>query len=181
MINDEDRLAQPACDRPPPIIDLEKQIAEWREHMRRKLPPHVSKLRHILRRSVHTHRFSALERWCQKHGPRIHPSRLPLLRDFLVTQFLDLKDLEPGARARLRLYKLGQQDKRQMTNDYLTGIRSGQALQCRDCRWFVKAPNDGDLNDPHHDKSCVELGTKGVDVACFGFTRLPCSSTLGGP
>ncbi len=82
---------------------------------------------------------------------------------------IDLKDLEPEARARLRAHTLASEDASCMTDDYRAGLERGRDLRCRDCRWFVKAPTDCDLNDPNAMKSCVELGTKGADAACFGF------------
>lgn len=82
---------------------------------------------------------------------------------------IDLKDLEPDARARLRARTLASDDASQMTDDYRAGLERRSDLRCRDCQWFVQAPNDGDLTNVDQSKSCVELGTKGADVACFGF------------
>ena len=155
------------------VIDLEDRIKAWREQALKQLPAHVRALSPILRRAVHTHRVRRLQRWCHKHGFDIPRRQLPLFRDFLITQLVDLKDLEPDARARLRHHWLAQQDPSQMTDDYLAGVRSGADLRCRGCRWFVRAPSDDDRADPTDDKSCVALGTKGVDVACYGFSRPP--------
>lgn len=82
---------------------------------------------------------------------------------------IDLKDLEPDARARLRARTLAGDDASRMTDDYRAGLERGADLRCRDCRWFVQAPNDGDSADVDQTKSCVALGTKGADAACFGF------------
>jgi len=88
--------------------------------------------------------------------------------DYLVTQRLDLKDLEPEARARLRDRTLSKcSNLKEATQDYRDGILSGADLRCKECQWFVTSPMDGDGED--HDKSCVELGAKGVDTACVGF------------
>src|SRR5579871_4554718 len=154
------------------VVDFDQQVAEWREAALKQLPAHVRALGPILRRSVRTHRFVALERCCKRHGFTIERRRLPLFRDFLITQRLDLKDLEPDARARLRLHYLGSQDKSCMTADYRDAARAGDAPLCRDCCFFITPPNDADPSDPNATKSCVELRTKGSDVACFGFTRL---------
>ena len=75
--------------------------------------------------------------------------------------------MEPEARSRLRLLTLDNDDMEKATTDYRDGSLSGADLRCRDCCWFVTAPNDDDGDD--HDKSCVELGTKGADKACVGF------------
>jgi hypothetical protein len=90
-------------------------------------------------------------------------------RDFIITQRIDLKDLEPAARARLRQTTLetNSDDLKDATSDYLCGKSGGIDLRCRHCEWFVKAPNDGDGDN--HDKTCVALGTKGTDEACPGF------------
>jgi hypothetical protein len=153
------------------LTNLERAIAVWREDALRRLPAHVRALGAILRRSVRTGRTNALGRWCRKHGFAIARKDLSRLRDYLITQMIDLKELEPDARARLRLDTLGAEDPSSMTPDYRDGIARGRNLRCRDCRWFVKAPRDGDVRDPDSTKSCVELGTKGADRACFGFER----------
>src|SRR5258708_6653863 len=99
------------------VVDFEKQVAEWREHALMRLPAHVRALGPILRHAVKTHRLGALERWCRKYGFEIERRRLPIFRDVLITQRLDLKDLEPDARARLRVHRLGDQDEARMTAD----------------------------------------------------------------
>ena len=88
-------------------------------------------------------------------------------RDYLIIHRIDLKPMEPEARARLRLLTLKDQDADKATPDYRDGVLSGADLRCRDCSWFVTAPNDNDGDE--HDKSCVQLGTKGTDKACVGF------------
>jgi hypothetical protein len=152
-------------------VDLERQIKEWREAALKKLPRQVRTLAAIVRRAVNPPNIWKLERWCRKRGITIERHMLPLFRDFLITQLLELKDLEPAARARLRQHWLAQQDTSQATDDYLAGARAGEELHCRDCLWFVRAPRDNNINDPSPDKSCVDLGTKGADLACCGFMR----------
>ena len=151
------------------VINLEDRIKAWREQALKQLPRHVRALSPILRRAVHTHRVRGLQRWCYKHGFDIPRRQLPLFRDCLITQLIDLKDLEPDARARLRYHWLAQQDASVMTDAYLAGSWQGADLRCRDCHWFVTAPEYDDCTDRNFGKSCVELGTKGVDAACFGF------------
>ena len=88
-------------------------------------------------------------------------------RDYLTINRVDLKPLEPAARARLRVLTLKDQDVAEATDDFRDGVLSGADLRCRDCMWFVTAPNDDD--GENHDKSCVALGTRGADKACVGF------------
>jgi len=114
----------------------------------------------------------------RREGIHIYDEYLEPFRDYLITKRLDLKDMEPGARARLRALSLDTQDLSDATKDYTDAVLSGiVGLSCRDCQWFVKAPNDGDGNN--HDKSCVELGTKGKDMACVGFIWVKQSSKIG--
>lgn len=152
-------------------IDFERQIAEWRCSAIDSLPPRIRKLSAIVRRSVATGRLGALRRWCKQNGLRVSRHQLRAFRDFLATRLLNLADLEPAARARLRTAALRGQDLVQMTDDYRQDSARGEDLRCRDCRYFVTAPGDSDPRDPNHAKSCVELGTKGADQACVGFVR----------
>jgi hypothetical protein len=144
---------------------LAEQIAELRRNALASLPSQLKQLSLLVRRSVATGRLGALRRWCQKHGLTIERSKMRQLRDFLITRLPDLYDLEPAARARLRAQQLRGQDTAQMTEDYREGLARNEDLRCRACRYFVIAPGDGDP------KSCVSLGTKGADAACYGFTR----------
>jgi hypothetical protein len=151
-----------------PAVDFERQISEWRARALASRPAHVRALSKILRRGAETGRLGGLIRWC--HEQRIPIRRdLSLFRDFLITQMIELKDLEPSARARLRARTLASEDSARMSDDYRAGLERGTDLRCRDCRWFIQAPRDGDSADADQTKSCVELGTKGIDIACLGF------------
>jgi hypothetical protein len=155
----------------PGAVHLERQMAEWRQAALAGLPSHLRSLAKLVRRSVATGRLNALDRWCKRRGLVVRRSRLRAFRDYLITRLLELKDLEPAARARLRRDALATEDERQMTDDYRRGVQAGDDLRCRDCRYFVTAPSDGDRTDASADKPRVALGTKGADLACFGFTR----------
>lgn len=155
------------------IVKFQEQMKQWREQMLASLPAHLRVLGRILRRSIKYNSLLGLRRFLRKHRIDVPMSEsgLRTFRDLLIIQRIDLKDLEPQARARLRLRTLRDQDLGEATNEYRTGRAAGLDLRCRDCRYFVEAPNDGDGDD--HDKSCVELGVKGVDLACAGFTTKP--------
>jgi hypothetical protein len=157
---------------PTVVVELERQIAAWRHSLLAQQPAHLRELAAIVRRAVIPRNLRKLERWCNKHDLPIERSVMPLFRDFLILRLLELKDLEPAARARLRQHWLAQQDPADATNDYLASVRAGEALRCGDCRFFVRPPDDENDADPDSTKSCVGLGTKGADVACFGFRRL---------
>lgn len=154
------------------LSELEERVQQWRDQALKGSPMRTRSLIRILRKSVETGRLNALARWCLKHGFHITKRELPSFRDFLITQSIHLKDLEPPARARLRVLTLKGQDPDERTHDYLDGQRRGEDMRCKDCRFFVRAPND-DPDDPDASKPCVAFGTKGDDIACFGFTRPP--------
>ena len=156
---------------PDSAVELERQLAVWRTEAVQKLPTRGRTLAAIVRRPVDPQGLRKLERWCRKHDIHIEHRWLPRFRDYLITQLIELKDLEPEARARLREHWLANQDARLMTEDYADGFLSGSDMRCRDCRWFVRAPKDGEAGDGDQDKSCVSLGTKGADIACYGFQR----------
>jgi hypothetical protein len=86
-------------------------------------------------------------------------------RDFLVTQFVELKDLEPHARARLRMMTLASEEV-EPSEDYTRMVAARRVPMCRDCKWFSNVPEG-------EDKTCVALGSKGTDQGCFGFTLAP--------
>ena len=152
------------------LEDFERQMREYVQRVLDAAPEHVRTLGLIIRKSITTGKLNALWRFCLKHAVDITKGHLPLFRDWLITQRIDLKDLEPEARERLRKHTLRFQDACKMTPDYRAGMLGGKSMHCRDCKYFVRAPNDGDpdLNNPPADKSCVALGTKGADVACYG-------------
>jgi hypothetical protein len=148
-------------------MELEELI---RNEMMKRLaqaPEPVRRLGKIIRRSVRTGQLHELRRFFYRHGIRVRPEQTARFRDHLILERIDLKDLEPAARARLRTHTLASDDASQMTDDYRLAIQAGDQLYCRSCRWFVTAPQDGSESGS---KSCVELGTKGADVACYGYT-----------
>lgn len=97
---------------------------------------------------------------------RIAKDDLSLFMDWLITQRIDLKDMEDEARHRLRMHTLQDQPAHEKTKDYTTAEKSGELylLSCKHCRWFREAPWG-------EDKDCVELGSRGSDKPCYGFTR----------
>jgi len=163
-----DGLTQGELER---IQAFEEAVKKWQEKALEKAPERVKTLGPILRKSVRTGSISALVRFCKKHEIDVKRRDMESFRDWLITQRFDMKDLEPAARERLRFKTLRGQPKEEMSQSYAAGIRKGEKLKCRDCIWFVKAPLDGDKNDPDSNKACVEFGTKGSDDACYGFTR----------
>lgn len=151
---------------------LEKRVQDWNESMLAKAPEHLRTLGVLLRKSLITGSLSGLKRFLLKHRlwhPRMQ-QHLAVLRDYLIIQRIDLKDLEPDARTRLRNLTLKDQDRSRMTHDFKVGLIRGDDMRCRNCRFFVTPPRDGLENA---DKSCVELGTKGADKACYGYTLPP--------
>lgn len=141
--------------------------ARAREEQWENTPEHIKELGGVVRRSV-DHDVAELESFLSKHGIPVDRERLEEFRDLLIVRRVDLKDLEPAARARLRARTLQHDDHRQMTADYVAAVNAGELPRCRDCRWFVTAPQDG---SPTGDQACTALGTKGSDQACFGFTK----------
>ena len=127
-------------------------------------PPHLVRLGKLLRRSVEKDTTVKLRRFLTEQNIHVKRKDLPIFRDLLIVGRVDLKDLEPEARKRLRARTLLGEDPEMMTADYKDAMSSDDLPTCRDCEWFVKAP-DGE------EKSCVEFGTKGADMACFGFVR----------
>ena len=150
---------------------LEK-LKERNEEALARAPQLVRTLGPILRKSATTGKVSALRRFCRRHGFEVPRGRFGLFRDSLIVQRIDMKDLEPAARERLRRHVLAGEDKLKATPDYL----AARDPRCRDCRYFVTAPRDGDPADPNSTKSCVQMGTKGADAACVGFTLPDASS-----
>lgn len=148
---------------------FEAEIEAAKKRIIDESPEHIARLGEILRRSVETGDLAEFLAFLQEHEATdgIGPDNVEELRDLLITQRIDLKDLEPDARARLRYKMLAGEDSRCMTEDYYSAAKSGDIPRCRDCKWFVTAPNDGEKDG---DKSCVQMGTKGADLACLGFT-----------
>ena len=154
------------------LADFEKRLEDAKTRILGMAAPHLQALGKILRRSVEHETLAAFKRFLLKHqlwnGGIAR--NLALFRDFLILSRIDLKDLEPAARARLRTYTLRAQDADKMTPDYRAGYLARADMRCRDCKYFVTAPHD---QEPNGDKSCVELGTKGADRACYGYTLPP--------
>jgi len=151
-----------------------KELEELLDRSRRVLletaPEHLRELGPILRKSAATESISKFRRFLRDHDIQICRQNLPIFRDLLIISRIDLKDIEPAARERLRARTLAKEDPRMMSVDYKRAAGSGRLPRCRDCRWFVTAPEDGKAGG---DKPCVQFGTKGVDTACFGFEFSP--------
>ena len=141
---------------------IEERLKKIQKEMIASAPKHIKKLGKILR-SKSILRF----RWfLARHGyaGKISPEDLPLFMDYLITQRIDLKDMEPEARKNLRAYSLRSEPESEKTNDYRILVEApGSPPTCKDCEWFMKIP-------PGEDKNCVALGTKGIDKPCYGFT-----------
>lgn len=152
------------------LDNFERQIKEERQRLEAQTPAHIRQLGKILRRSIAKDTTVKFRRFLKKHGIHIPRRDLEHFRDHLIVNRVDLKDLEPAARERLRARTLAKEDPKNMSVDYRREIAGGQLPHCRDCRWFVVAPNDG---EPAGDKACVEFGTKGADTACYGFAVAP--------
>lgn len=148
-------------------LEIEALMQAARDRVLLEAPEHIRELGPIIRRSIEND-MGELEVFLQKHEIEYESQRLEELRDALIVQRIDLKDLEPAARERLRSRTLATEDPNVTTKDYAAAVASGSVPRCCDCRWFVTAPRDG---TPDGDKPCVNFGTKGVDIACRGFTR----------
>jgi hypothetical protein len=142
--------------------NIEEKVKELHQQMLAASPKRVKKLGKILRsRSVLRLRW-----FLAKHGyaGKIAPSDLPLFMDYLITQRIDLKDMEPEARKNLRAYSLRNEPDSEKTEDYREHVENAKEPKtCKHCKWFMEKP-------PGEDKNCVALGTKGIDRACHGFT-----------
>lgn len=149
--------------------DVEEKLKQIHAQMLAASPKQIRKLGKILRsRSVLRLRWFLAR---HGHAGEIDPKDLPLFMDYLITQRIDLKDMEPDARRRLREHSLKKQPVNERTKDYIECIEHGctrlphgeTRWSCKLCAWFIVAP-------PGDDKSCVEMGTKGIDEPCYGFT-----------
>jgi len=150
--------------------ELETLLENHREEVLRNAPEHLRVLGPILRNSAETDALAEFQKFLSDHDISIPDCHLVAFRDYLIIHRIDLKDIEPLARERLRARTLAKEDPRRMSVDYQAVIESGLIPTCRDCKWFVAAPEDGGTNS---DKSCAQMGTKGVDVACYGFSLPP--------
>lgn len=154
----------------PKLTELEELLVRSREAVLAQAPEHLRELGPILRKSATNDDLSKFRRFLRDHDIQVARRHLPAFRDILIVNRIDLKDIEPAARERLRARTLATEDPRRMSVDYRKAVVGGRVPQCRDCRWFVTPPKD---DDPDSDKACTEFGTKGVDVACYGFTSKP--------
>lgn len=145
---------------------MEKAIAGTDGILKVELPEHALELGDLIRRCLSMNDLSEFRDFMLKHEIEIPESSHEAFRDFLIVNRLDLKDLEPDARERLRALTLSNEDSACMTADYKAVVESGRTAYCRSCRWFMSSPEDGD----NAGKSCVQMGTKGADKACFGYT-----------
>ena len=142
--------------------NVEAKIKEIQQKMLSASPKHIQRLGKILRAKS----LLRLRWFLSKHGyaGKIAPSELPLFMDYLITQRIDLKDMEPESRKNLRAYSLRNEPESSKTDDYRKHVEyTDDPMLCKSCEWFMKAP-------PKEDKNCVSLGTKGIDKPCYGFT-----------
>lgn len=137
-----------------------------REELLARAPEHIRQLGGILRESIAEDTLEPLTKFLEEHGIEVPEDKIDTFRDVLIVGRVDLADIAPDARERLRARTLLSQPLSAMTLDYRAAALSGQSLHCRDCKFFVTPPND---DGPHADKACVAFGTKGADEACFGF------------
>lgn len=149
------------------LKDFETKLKAWQEEQLLEAPEQVRRVANVVRISVATGSTRAFGKFLRKYGIDVQESRLEQFRDYLITRRHDLKDLEPAARNRLRRFILKDEDPTRMTSDYKMMQAAREQPFCRDCRYFVEAPHDG---EPDGEKACVEFGTKGADLACYGFT-----------
>lgn len=148
------------------LIEYESRIDDAKETLQQEAPEHIIELGIIIRRSVSDGSLEKLKIFLDEHKISVPDGDLEAFRDHLIIHRIDLKALEPEARARMFMRAHAKEDKINMTDDFRIAMNKGVAPKCRSCRWFITAPVDSDCND---EKSCVEMGTKGADTACYGF------------
>jgi len=144
---------------------LQREFGEQLEEQLRAAPELVRAAAAVIREND----LESFKDFLHRNMVAVPDEHAAAFRDYIITRRIDLKDLEPEARVRLRQTTLeaNPDDLKDATGDYLAGKAGGVDLRCRLCGWFVKAPNDGEGDS--QDKSCVALGTKGADAACPGF------------
>ena len=148
--------------------DFEADIQKAKDQILGSVPEDIANLGTLLRECLATGDYSEFRRFLDERDLRFEKGHLEHLADLIIVQRFDLKDLEPAARTRLRHRTLLNEDPAMMTVDYKAAVDASGIPSCRDCHWFINGPDD--MGD-HDNKSCVALGTKGADQACFGFTR----------
>lgn len=149
---------------------LEELLHRSREALVQRAPEHIQRLGGILRKCARNlDSISILRRFLRENEIEISRKHLPMFRDHLIVNRIDLQDLEPAARERLRANMLVNEDPRRMSVDYRRAVTASKTVPtCMGCRWFLTAPDDGDGENPQ--KSCAEIGSQVTDAACFGFT-----------
>ena len=141
---------------------LEKKLSAIRSQLLASSPKHVQQLGRILRRRS----IFFFKQFLRKLGmlDKIPKEMVSLFMDYLIIKRIDLRDMEPDARRRLREATLEDQPEEEKTDDYKAYVENSEdPPMCKHCRWFMETP-------PEDEKTCVELGTKGNDFPCFGFT-----------
>lgn len=143
------------------------RLAAQQQYLSR-LPEDLQGLGVIIRGTLATDDLGPLQEFLEQHEIDIPRTQLAFFRDVLILQRMDLSDVAPAARERLRVHVLVTQDPTQKTTDYRRYEAQGTIPLCRSCKYFTKPPNDG---SPDGDKACVNFGTRGADAACFGYTE----------
>lgn len=149
------------------LDEYERRLKTAGEDILKAAPEHVKELGGIVRNNLANGSLVELKAFLHLHDIEIDDCDLEAFRDHLIIQRIDLKDLEPAARERIFLRAHARENSENATKDFLAEKRLSGKVRCRSCRWFVTAPFNGSKNE---NKSCVELGTKGADHACYGFT-----------
>jgi len=149
------------------IEAFEADIQKAKDRILDSVSEDIANLGALIKESLATGDLSEFQGFLAKQEMHFAGSKLEYLRDLIIVQRFDLKEFEPEARLRLRQRTLLAEDPAMMTPDYKAAVEKDGIPHCRDCRWFVTGPTDMGALD---DKSCVELGTKGADQACIGFT-----------
>jgi hypothetical protein len=146
--------------------ELQSKLDAIRNGLTMGSPARYRKLEKVLRsRSVRKFREFIIK---HKMAGKISKELTPLFMDYLVTKHVNLQDMEPEARARLRGVMVESQVDEEMTDDYREHVEQSKSpCTCKDCRYFMEAPED-EGDDAKH---CVAMGAKGIDEACYGFTK----------
>jgi hypothetical protein len=142
--------------------DLEKKLEAIKSQLLVSASKNIQILGKILRRGS----LFFFKQFLKKHKllHQIPQNTVPLFMDYLIVNRIDLKDMWPESRSRLREATLENQPDTEKTEDYLKYIDdSDDPPTCKHCVWFVDAPEG-------EEKSCVSMGTKGCDFPCYGFT-----------
>lgn len=141
---------------------FEADIEKAKQQILESVPDDIAGLGTLIRESVAMGDLHQFRTFLDENDISIKDDGLEYLRDLIIIQRFDLKDLEPSARVRLRQRTLMTENPVNMTLDYKTAVEAGSIPSCMDCRWFINPPSD-------EERSCVAMGTKGVDQACIGF------------